>query len=109
MPTKWFAARRSLFVAQRDQKPSNTGIVASLCGLLTLTGSGCIGATAAQEVLGQHQLAPTVLTFSEEKAKATTPGAEFKECTRGCPVMIAIPPRQVRHGLLRSRIGSQGQ
>src|SRR5258708_30303329 len=96
MPTKWFAARRSLFVAQRDQKPanvreqSNTGMVASLCGLLTLTGSGCIGATAAQEVLGQHQLA--VLTFSEEKAKATTPGAEFKECTRGCPVMIAIPP-----------------
>jgi hypothetical protein len=40
MPTKWFAARRSLFVAQRDQKPanvsepSNTAIVASLCGLL---------------------------------------------------------------------------
>jgi formylglycine-generating enzyme required for sulfatase activity len=96
MPTKWFAARRSLFVAQRDQKPanvrepSNTGIVASLCGLLTLTGSGCIRATAAQEVVGQ--LAPTVLTSSEEKAKAATPGALFKECTRGCPVMVVIPP-----------------
>ena len=95
MPTKWFAARRSLFVAQRDPKPanvrepSNTGIVASLCGLLTLAGSGSIGATA-QEVVGQPT--PTVLTFSEEKVKAATPGAEFKECTRGCPVMIVIPP-----------------
>ena len=90
MPTKWFAARRSLFVAQRDQKPanvrepSNTGIVASLCGLLTLTGSGCIGATAAQEAVGQHQLAPTVLTFPEEKVKATTPDTEFEE-NRRCP------------------------
>jgi hypothetical protein len=71
---------------------SNTGIVASLCGLLTLTGSGSIGATAAQEVVGQHQLAPTTLTFSEEKVKAATPGAEFKECTRGCPVMTVISP-----------------
>jgi hypothetical protein len=67
-------------------------IVASLCGLLTLTGSGCIGAVVAQEVVGQHQLAPTVPAFSEEKVKAATPGAEFKECTRGCPVMIVIPP-----------------
>jgi formylglycine-generating enzyme required for sulfatase activity len=98
MPTKWLAARRSLFVAQRCKKPanvsepSNTAIVASLCGLLTLTGSGCIGATAAQEVVGQDQLAPTVLTFSEEKMKAATPGTEFKECTRGCPMMIVISP-----------------
>jgi hypothetical protein len=74
------------------REPSNTGIVASLCGLLTLTGSGCIGTTAAQEVVGQHQLAPTVLTFPDEKVKAATPGVEFKECTRGCPVMIVVPP-----------------
>src|SRR5215468_5872830 len=98
MPTKWFAARRSLLVAQRDQKPANvreptnTGMVASLCGLLTLTGSGCIGATAAQEIVGQHQLAPTVLALPEEKVKAATPGAMFKECMSGCPVMIVIPP-----------------
>lgn len=89
-------AGRGLSVAQRDPKPanvrelSNTGIVASICGLLTLTGSGCIGATA-QEVVGQRQPTP-VLTFSEEKVKAATPGAAFKECTRGCPVMIVIPP-----------------
>src|SRR5215510_12144643 len=95
MPTRWFAARRSLLVAQRDQKPANvreptnTGMVASLCGLLTLTGSGCIGATAAQEVVGR--LAATVLTSSEESVKAATPGALFKECP-GCPVMVVIPP-----------------
>jgi hypothetical protein len=98
MPTKWFATRRSLFVAQRDQKPanvrepSNTGIVASLCGLLTLTGSGSIRATVAQEVVGQP--APTVLTSSERKAKAATPGALFKECTRGCQVMPVIGRRR---------------
>ncbi len=98
MPTKWFAALRSLFVAQCHQRPanarepSNTGIVASLCGVLTLTGSGCIGATAAHEVGGQRQLASTELTFSAEKVKAATPGAVFKECVSGCPVMIVIPP-----------------
>ena len=68
---------------------SNT--VASLCRLLTLTGAGCIGAAAAQEV-DRHPPALTVLTSSEEKTKAATPGAAFKECLSGCPVMIVIPP-----------------
>ena len=97
MPAKWFAARRSLFAAQRAPKPasargpSKAGMVASLCGLLALTASGCIGA-AAQEIVGQQQPTPTVLTFSEEEAKAATPGAKFTECQTGCPVMIVIPP-----------------
>src|SRR5258707_12710148 len=96
MPTKWFAVRRSLLPGQRDQEPAsareaiNTGTVASLCGLLTLTAAGCIGTTAAQEVVGQHQLASTAFAFSEEKVKAATPGAEFKECTRGCPGMVVV-------------------
>jgi Sulfatase-modifying factor enzyme 1 len=98
MPTTWFAAGGSLSVAQRDPKPANVSepssaglLVASLCGLLTLTGAGCIGATA-EEVVGQHSPTPTILTSSEETVKATTPGAEFRECASGCPVMIVIPP-----------------
>src|SRR5262249_29773173 len=84
--------------AGSDQKQANvreprvsTRIVASLSGLLALAESGSIGSTAAQEVVGQHQLAPTVLTLSEEKTKAATPGAMFRECARGCPVLIVIP------------------
>src|SRR5262249_23613440 len=67
-----------------------SGIVTILCGLLTLTGSGRIGATAAQDIVGQPAL--TVLTLSEERAKAAMPGALFKECARDCPVMVVIPP-----------------
>ena len=33
----------------------------------------------------------TVLTIEEEKVKAATPGSDFKECARGCPVMIVVP------------------
>jgi formylglycine-generating enzyme required for sulfatase activity len=68
--------------------PMNTEMVAGLCGLLILAGSGCIGATAAQDIVGPL----AVLTASEETAKAATPGASFKECARGCPVMVVVPP-----------------
>jgi formylglycine-generating enzyme required for sulfatase activity len=34
---------------------------------------------------------PTVLTVEQEKAKARKPGADFKECANGCPVMIVVP------------------
>jgi hypothetical protein len=107
MPTKWFAARRSLFVAQRNQKPanvrepSNTGIVASLCGLLTLTGSDFIGARTA----------------SAGPDRAYLPGGKGEsDARRGIQRMHEQlshddhnTPWQVCHGLLRSRIGSQGQ
>jgi formylglycine-generating enzyme required for sulfatase activity len=70
---------------------------AFLCGLLTLTGSGWIGASAAQDAIGQQQPLPAVLTSAEERVKAATPGAEFKECT-GCPVMVVVPPGKLLMG-----------
>ena len=37
-------------------------------------------------------MGPSVLTREAERQKAATPGAEFKECAHGCPVMIVVPP-----------------
>jgi formylglycine-generating enzyme required for sulfatase activity len=42
----------------------------------------------AQDIAGQE----TLLTPAQEKAKAAKPGSDFKECEKGCPVMIVIRP-----------------
>ena len=34
---------------------------------------------------------PIVLTVEQEKAQASKPGTDFKECANGCPEMIVIP------------------
>jgi len=34
---------------------------------------------------------PTVLTVEQEKANAAKPGSSFKECAKGCPIMIVLP------------------
>ncbi len=63
-----------------------------LSGLL-LTGADCRYANVmAQQTSGQHRLASelTALSSEAEKAKALTPGSEFRECARGCPVMVVI-------------------
>jgi formylglycine-generating enzyme required for sulfatase activity len=67
--------------------------MAGLSGLL-LAGAHCPCASViAQEATEQHRSAPelTVLSAEAEKAKASTPGSEFRECARGCPVMVVIP------------------
>jgi formylglycine-generating enzyme required for sulfatase activity len=38
----------------------------------------------------EHRLDPTALTAAEERAKAATPGSEFRECASGCPAMVVI-------------------
>jgi formylglycine-generating enzyme required for sulfatase activity len=83
-----------------------TGTVASLGGLLTLTAASCIGATAAHEAVGP--LALTTLTFSEEKVKAATPGAEFKECARGCPLMVVVSPGKFVMGSSERELDHRG-
>jgi Sulfatase-modifying factor enzyme 1 len=69
---------------------------ASLIVLLCFSGPGLIRKEAiAQDVMGQHRwrvaTGSIVLTVEEEKAKAVTPGSDFKECSNGCPVMIVVP------------------
>ena len=71
-------------------------LVADLMSLLFLVSLGFVGPRAiAQEVVGQAPqrmaMDPTVLTVEHEKAQASKPGSDFKECVYGCPEMIVIP------------------
>ena len=71
-------------------------MVLRLTVLLGLADLGFIDARAiAQEFVGEHRwrtaMGRTVLTLEEERVKAARPGSEFRECARGCPVMIVIP------------------
>ena len=71
-------------------------LVAGLMVLLCLMGLGFIGPRAiAQEGVSQYRwrmaMDPTALTAEQEKAKAASLGSDFRECARGCPVMIVIP------------------
>lgn len=49
----------------------------------------------AQEVTAQDHwriaTGPTALSAEQEKAKAAKPGSDFKDCARGCPLMIVVP------------------
>ena len=70
--------------------------VADLMSLLFLVSLGFVDPRAiAQEVVGQAPqrmaMDPTVLTVEQEKAQASKPGTDFKECANGCPEMIVIP------------------
>jgi formylglycine-generating enzyme required for sulfatase activity len=67
------------------------GVAASLSALLALATSNCIAESVARDAAGQNRLDLSVLTREEERLKAATPGAEFKECASGCPVMVVIP------------------
>ena len=71
-------------------------LVADLMSLLFLVSLGFVDPRAiAQEVVGQAPqrmaMDPTVLTVEQEKAQASKPGTDFKECANGCPEMIVIP------------------
>ena len=71
-------------------------LVADLMSLLCLVTLELADPRAiAQEAVGQapQRLAtdPTVLTVEQEKAQASKPGSNFKECANGCPEMIVIP------------------
>jgi hypothetical protein len=71
-------------------------LVADLMSLLCLVSLGFVDPRAiAQEVVGQAPqriaMDPTVLTVEQEKALASKPGSDFKECANGCPEMIVIP------------------
>ena len=71
-------------------------LVADLMSLLFLVSVGFVDPRAiAQEVVGQAPqrmaMDPTVLTVEHEKAQASKPGSDFKECANGCPEMIVIP------------------
>jgi Sulfatase-modifying factor enzyme 1 len=70
----------------------------SVAGLILpcLMGLGFIGPEAiAQDVVSRYRwrmaMDPTALTVEQEKAKAASPGSDFRECASGCPVMIVIP------------------
>jgi formylglycine-generating enzyme required for sulfatase activity len=43
-------------------------------------------------------MGPSVLTVDQEKAKATNPGTDFKECAAGCPVMMVLPAGEFTMG-----------
>ena len=71
-------------------------LVADLMSLLFLVSLGFVDPRAiAQGVVGQAPqrmaMDPTVLTVEQEKAQASKPGTDFKECANGCPEMIVIP------------------
>ncbi len=61
--------------------------------LLGFSGLCCIALdAAAQDVLKQQgRSGSTVLTADEEKVLAARSGSDFKECAKGCPVMVVIP------------------
>jgi formylglycine-generating enzyme required for sulfatase activity len=68
------------------------GIIIGLSWLL-FAGADCRYANVmAEQTFGQYRSASelTALSSEEEKAKASTPGSEFRECARGCPVMVVI-------------------
>src|SRR6516162_9127533 len=46
-----------------------------------------------------------VLTAEQEKAIGEKPGAAFKECANGCPVMIAVPAGKFMMGAPESESG----
>ncbi len=63
-------------------------LVAGLMVLLCLMGLGFIGPRAiAQEGVSQYRwrmaMDPTALTAEQEKAKAASPGSDFRECAPG--------------------------
>lgn len=66
---------------------------AKLVALFGFTGLCCIAfEAAAQDVIKQQERSgPTGLTPDEEKAIAAKPGSDFKECAKGCPVMVVVP------------------
>ena len=79
-------------MAKRFPMRPYAGIMIGLSGLL-LAGADCRYASVmAEQTFGQYRSAPelTALSSEEEKAKASTPGSEFSECARGCPVMVVI-------------------
>lgn len=51
-----------------------------------------------QKIAGRTITMPAVLTAEQEKAAAAEPGSYFKECSRGCPLMVVIPPGKFRMG-----------
>jgi formylglycine-generating enzyme required for sulfatase activity len=73
--------------ARRDK-----AVVGSLLALLSLVGMVWWQRDFLRE---QYQwrvaMGPSVLTVDQEKAKATNPGTDFKECATGCPVMMVLP------------------
>jgi formylglycine-generating enzyme required for sulfatase activity len=74
------------------RRPYAAGIIIGLSWLL-FAGADCRYANVmAEQTFGQYRPASelTALSSEEEKAKASTPGSEFRECARGCPVMVVI-------------------
>jgi hypothetical protein len=51
----------------------------------------------------------TVLTVEQEVARAAERGSDFKECERGCPVMIVIPAGKFTMGSPENEPGPGGE
>jgi formylglycine-generating enzyme required for sulfatase activity len=63
-----------------------TPVTVLLTVILCLPGLGFVRWEAVSQEAVQ-----TVLTIEQENAEAAKPGLDFKECARGCPVMIVVP------------------
>jgi formylglycine-generating enzyme required for sulfatase activity len=71
-------------LATRRPFAATKAIMVGLSGLLLAGADSRYANVAAQ----QPEL--TALSPEAEKANASTPGSEFRECARGCPVMVVI-------------------
>ncbi|MBR1249548.1 formylglycine-generating enzyme family protein [Bradyrhizobium sp. AUGA SZCCT0169] len=78
---------------KRQPRAATKGILIGLSALLLAGAQFPYARLIAQEAIGPHRSAPqpTVLSADAERAMASTPGSEFRECARGCPVMAVIP------------------
>jgi formylglycine-generating enzyme required for sulfatase activity len=69
--------------------------LAAAAGLFVCIIVGAIGwynqAFLRQQYQWRVVMRPSVLTTEQEKEKAGSPGAEFRECANGCPTMIVVP------------------
>ena len=89
-------SRRCRVAERTSSARVRPGSMPGLIVLLCLAGLGFTDQKAiAQEIAGQSRSRmaadPAVLTVEQEKATAASPGADFKECADGCPVMIVVP------------------
>jgi formylglycine-generating enzyme required for sulfatase activity len=66
-------------------------LVVSLIVLLCLVSVGFMGLGVIAQEDRWRAMDPPVLTVEQGKAQAAKPGSDFKECAKGCPVMIVIP------------------
>jgi formylglycine-generating enzyme required for sulfatase activity len=84
-----------LAVVARKRRPraATKGIMVGLSALLLAEAQFPYASVMARETIGPYRSAPelTVLSAEAEKAMASTPGSEFRECARECPVMVVIP------------------